>query len=74
MGVWIEMTTIFSAQLGPRVTPLVGVWIEIHATCKDAQVKGVTPLVGVWIEIRTYFRITPADKQSLPSWECGLKF
>ena len=33
----------------------------------------VTPFVGVWIEIQN-FQVEHAKIESLPSWECGLKF
>ena len=54
------------------VAPLVGAWIEIYGVETTAGTKPVAPLVGAWIEI-----IIVADcalrKQSLPSWERGLK-
>ena len=34
----------------------------------------VTPFVGVWIEIECLEHKSIAQKMSLPSWECGLKF
>ena len=55
------------------VTPLVGVWIEIFLSFGLVSQCLVTPLVGVWIEIlqnQDFF----ARCQSLPLWECGLKF
>ena len=33
----------------------------------------VTPFVGVWIEIGCCDLVRPC-RQSLPSWECGLKY
>ena len=35
--------------------------------------KSVTPLVGVWIEIKGVIEIWRL-LESLPSWECGLKY
>ncbi len=55
------------------VTPRVGVWIEILRLPLLQILQVVTPRVGVWIEIRKprHFR---KPWQSLPVWECGLKF
>ena len=44
--------------------------------CRNEKVRrvGVTPFVGVWIEIMPNYKRNEPDSQSLPSWECGLKF
>ena len=34
----------------------------------------VTPFVGVWIEIEKAKSTVAVLTESLPSWECGLKF
>ena len=34
----------------------------------------VTPFVGVWIEVILLLPIHSKSQQSLPSWECGLKY
>ena len=56
------------------VTPFVGVWIEIVAVLCLTFLLAVTPFVGVWIEMTISFGICVISKQSLPSWECGLKY
>ena len=73
MGVWIEIMTNGCHIWNPPVTPLVGVWIEICNHPHTALTRTVTPLVGVWIEIGDYIDIM-ADGESLPLWECGLKW
>ena len=48
-------------------------WIEILVVVRTGVVDGVTPFVGVWIEISSSCANSTLS-QSLPSWECGLKF
>ena len=55
------------------VTPFVGVWIEIWQKKVGNPLRMVTPFVGVWIEIPTLVSV-PVFQESLPLWECGLKF
>ena len=55
------------------VTPHVGVWIEIFDHISATVGTGVTPHVGVWIEI-IYVRPAIGPQESLPTWECGLKY
>ncbi len=55
------------------VAPFVGVWIEIYNQSGHYYGVTVAPFVGVWIEILLTAYQT-ALNQSLPSWECGLKF
>ena len=57
----------------PQVTPFVGVWIEMNVYSGVAIKVFVTPFVGVWIEIQCAVGMLTHSKQSLPSWECGLK-
>ena len=59
--------------LAVLVTPLVGVWIEILRPPQKRESDAVTPLVGVWIEICGKRRGDQCG-QSLPLWECGLKY
>ena len=56
------------------VTPFVGVWIEIKFLVLFIYLIKVTPFVGVWIEIIWYRLMHCTTSESLPSWECGLKF
>ena len=56
----------------PDVAPLVGAWIEIHLLQYIHLTRTVAPLVGAWIEIQQ-FLLQELRKQSLPSWERGLK-
>ena len=51
----------------------MGVWIEISEEIAEDAINEVAPFVGVWIEIR-YQPCHLVSIQSLPSWECGLKF
>ena len=56
------------------VAPLVGAWIEIYVdldAAKDGY--GVAPLVGAWIEIEQLIEDYERARESLPSWERGLK-
>ena len=58
-----------------KVAPLVGAWIEIYVdldAAKDGY--GVAPLVGAWIEIEQLIEDYERARESLPSWERGLKF
>ena len=55
------------------VTPFVGVWIETESIGLAYQLALVTPFVGVWIETLHKLRCYPAQRQSHPSWVCGLK-
>ena len=54
------------------VAPLVGAWIEIIKEFLAEPIVIVAPLVGAWIEI-VYSVNGDLYKQSLPSWERGLK-
>ena len=56
------------------VAPLVGAWIEIFYDVDQADVAKVAPLVGAWIEISKKATACSAVRQSLLSWERGLKF
>ena len=51
----------------------MGVWIEMSFALSTAVFMPVTPFVGVWIEIHN-LRSRQIHLQSLPSWECGLKY
>ena len=74
VGVWIEIPHQAVMKYQSFVTPFVGVWIEIdNSSFKLAYIK-VTPFVGVWIEICGYICGYWNCRQSLPLWECGLKF
>ena len=73
MGVWIEIEWQQRRSKSLVVTPLVGVWIEIISPTFGTTQKTVTPLVGVWIEIFTSAQSILCP-QSLPLWECGLKY
>ena len=55
------------------VAPFVGVWIEIISSTLCSSDLIVAPFVGVWIEIKSGLTRTEQDRESLPSWECGLK-
>ena len=72
MGVWIET----SLEIGKAITP------KGHTLrgCVDWNLRcvimyndiNVTPFVGVWIEtVNQQHKMN--DKQSHPSWVCGLK-
>ena len=54
------------------VTPFVGVWIETLRSIKRTLHLLVTPFVGVWIETDNETD-NQIQKQSHPSWVCGLK-
>ena len=56
------------------VAPLVGAWIEIFYDVDQADVAKVAPLVGAWIEISKKATACSAVRQSLLSWERGLKY
>ena len=72
VGAWIEMNQPTPIPKPIAVAPLVGAWIEIHLYMTYNLYIIVAPLVGAWIEIRQ-FREDKGLKQSLPSWERGLK-
>ncbi len=57
-----------------KVTPRVGVWIEMFTTLIQSLTTNVTPRVGVWIEIVKQIEKSVKALESLPVWECGLKF
>ena len=38
------------------------------------DLQDVTPCVGVWIEILSREELAAIAKESLPAWECGLKY
>ena len=73
VGVWIEIPVHLLPYPSPNVTPLVGVWIEIACERWRKYLDVVTPLVGVWIEMTLSIKDQPRY-QSLPLWECGLKY
>ena len=73
VGVWIEISLSESVPGFVPVTPLVGVWIEIIYALSAVKSVIVTPLVGVWIEILLP-RQVQGITESLPLWECGLKY
>ena len=52
----------------------MGVWIEIPEAIESILSAMVAPFVGVWIEISYIEATWNKFIQSLPSWECGLKF
>ena len=56
------------------VAPLVGAWIEIFYDVDQADGAKVAPLVGAWIEISKKATACSAVRQSLLSWERGLKY
>ena len=56
------------------VAPLVRAWIEILKGVDYYPECDVAPLVGAWIEIGVKMGRLWLPKQSLPSWERGLKF
>ena len=56
------------------VAPLVGAWIEIISQCCNVVEALVAPLVGAWIEISKKATACSAVRQSLLSWERGLKY
>ena len=70
----IKYRKLISHSLRGSVTPFVGVWIEIMPYTRLYHIRYVTPFVGVWIEIIELHVNTFTMSQSLPSWECGLKF
>ena len=73
MGVWIETETRNLKYEDINVTPFVGVWIETLVLSKCYSSTFVTPFVGVWIEtLKEEFKQL-SDKESHPSWVCGLK-
>ena len=74
VGVWIEILENSPFSISDLVTPFVGVWIEILYSSRDGTGTSVTPFVGVWIEICGYICGYWNCRQSLPLWECGLKF
>ena len=51
----------------------MGVWIEILSVVALDLKTYVTPFVGVWIEIPELAKALYTN-ESLPSWECGLKY
>ena len=51
----------------------MGAWIEILSMRIDTNQETVAPLVGAWIEIVKYM-LKAVVKESLLSWERGLKF
>ena len=73
VGVWIEITVRKHGRRTSVVTPFVGVWIEINSALVGIIFVSVTPFVGVWIEMEEE-EIFFCETESLPSWECGLKF
>ena len=64
----------FLESLPGRVTPCVGVWIEIPMNSLPCLKTLVTPCVGVWIEIPALWEVSARSAESLPAWECGLKY
>ena len=72
VGVWIEIFCNLALDLFCLVAPFVGVWIEMNISRVIIEDNNVAPFVGVWIEI-SHTLIPAFFKQSLPSWECGLK-
>ena len=73
VGAWIEIFAPFTPVTGVPVAPLVGAWIEIFYDVDQADVAKVAPLVGAWIEISKKATACSAVRQSLLSWERGLK-
>ena len=57
-----------------KVAPLVGAWIEIDHKGYYCSTCAVAPLVGAWIEIEQLIEDYERARESLPSWERGLKF
>ena len=51
MGVWIEITNIYTRVSVDDVTPFMGVWIEMMHKNRETSLGQVTPFMGVWIEI-----------------------
>ena len=74
MGVWIEIANTGTVSADHVVTPCVGVWIEIGQVSDYARNIMVTPCVGVWIEIDNVYFYDAKTRESLPVWECGLKY
>ena len=74
MGAWIEIyVDLDAAKDGYGVAPLVGAWIEIDHKGYYCSTCAVAPLVGAWIEIEQLIEDYERARESLPSWERGLK-
>ena len=52
----------------------MGAWIEIQRKNPLLFLQLVAPLVGAWIEIPELRASIVLVRESLPSWERGLKF
>ena len=75
VGAWIEIyVDLDAAKDGYGVAPLVGAWIEIDHKGYYCSTCAVAPLVGAWIEIEQLIEDYERARESLPSWERGLKF
>ena len=73
MGAWIEIYPKRLEGTESVVAPFMGAWIEIPSHILVWIRTFVAPFMGAWIEIQYALLRSGNARESLPSWERGLK-